>query len=83
MLIVGHSFGCENLAYMSIHGFSVFDFRYHYRSISTHFRFDSFVSDVSIFHYLHRFQAYRFQVKNMIGNDNAYFRSFPTDIIPR
>jgi hypothetical protein len=24
---------------------------------------------------------YRFRVKNMIGNDNAYFRSFPTDFI--
>jgi hypothetical protein len=49
MLIVDHSFGCERVAYMSTHGFGVFDLRYRYRSISRYFRSDGFVSDLSIF----------------------------------
>jgi hypothetical protein len=53
--IVDHSFDCEHIAYMSIHGFGVLDLMYHYRSISTYFRSDGFVSDVSIFHYQNRF----------------------------
>jgi hypothetical protein len=36
---------------MFIHGFGVFDLRYRYRSMSTYFRFDGFVFDVSVFHY--------------------------------
>jgi hypothetical protein len=58
----GHSFDCEHVAYMSINGSSVFDLRYRYRSISTYFRSDGFVSNVSIFLYRYRFRAYHFRI---------------------
>jgi hypothetical protein len=59
----GHLFGCEHVAYMSIHGSSVFNLRYSYRSISTYFRSDGFISDISIFRYRYHFRVYRFRVK--------------------
>jgi hypothetical protein len=62
MLNCGHSFGYEHVAYMSIHGFGVFDLGYHYRSISTNFQFDGFISDVSRFRYRYRFQVYHFRI---------------------
>jgi hypothetical protein len=37
-----------NMLHMSIHVFDVFDLMYYYRSISTYFRFDGFVSDASV-----------------------------------
>jgi hypothetical protein len=63
IFMLDDSFGCEHVAYMSIHGFDVFDLRYRYQLISTYFRSDGFVSDVSIFCYQYRFLAYRFRVK--------------------
>jgi hypothetical protein len=49
-------FGCEHVAYMSIHDFGVFDLRYYYRSDIDIFP-TGFVSDVSIFRYRYHFLA--------------------------
>jgi hypothetical protein len=70
---------------MSIHGFGIFDLRYRHRSISAYFRslvsfpmYQFFVTGIVF----ERIISVLFPSKKyMIGNDNVYFLSFPTDFI--